>query len=92
MKEIEVNDLEKEKSKDSQNNGQNFLGNLTFLHLGICTLIPWNVVISTLSFFEKSYPYQNVSFIISIPNIIASYIFGMFILIKSDSLSVNMKI
>lgn len=63
-----------------------------FLLLGLAVLIPWNTVISSLSFFQVLFPNYNISFLITFPNIVATYIFGFIVIIKSEFISINAKI
>ena len=60
---------------------------ILFTILGIVSLSPWNTVISSLDYYKIKCKYKNFPFVFLLPNIAASYIFGLLILFKSKQLS-----
>lgn len=69
-----------------------FLPRLTFLFLGLSSLIGWNAILIGLDYFQSRYENYNVSFLFSIPMFVASNTFNVLIHIISKYCSINTRI
>lgn len=62
---------------------------MTFLLLGISSLIGWNGVLTALDFYSSKFPDHNINFILSIPFTLASNLMGLMIYRISTILTMN---
>lgn len=66
---------------------------LSFLLLGLGVLVPWNAVLNSIPFFKKCYPeHKNISFLLTIPSLASTFVFGAFVMIRSEFLSLRFKL